>query len=229
MQESLSALGEGINPSQEVAVYRNYAQVLQKLGMLNEAEEQLIKAQKLERKVKRAFEHSNVYPFFLAPKKVDLDQKFKVRLDLFNVSKREANMIDIQGLTPKGLKILRMSESCSLENDYIVVYPKTLQPFTGTTITIEFQGEKAGLFTFSPQIRYLDDMERTKKFDLAPHTLWVNASSLDQGENIPLVIEFRSQASRSTFDYLIHSFIEDLTRRKIPLVECWLENINGHC
>jgi len=217
MQESLSTLEKGINPSQKVAVYRNYAQALQKLGMLNEAEEQLIKAQKLERRVKRAFEHSNIYPFFLAPKKVDLNQKFKIRLDLFNVSKREANMIDLQGLTPKGLKILRMPESCSLENDYIVVCPKTLQPFTGTTIAIEFQGEKAGLFTFSPQIRYLDDMKRTKKFDLAPHTLWVNASSLDQGENIPLVIEFRSQASRSIFDYLIHSFVEDSKRKKVPL------------
>ena len=113
--------------------------------------------------MKRAFEHSNVYPFFLAPKKVDLDQKFKVRLDLINVSKREANMIGIQGLTPKGLKILRMSESCSLENDCIVVYPKTLQPFVGTTITVEFQAEKAGLFTFSPQIRYLDDIEENQK------------------------------------------------------------------
>ena len=33
MQESLSALGGGINPSQEVAVYRKYAQALQKQGM----------------------------------------------------------------------------------------------------------------------------------------------------------------------------------------------------
>ena len=59
-------------------------------------------------------------------------------------------------------------------------------------------------------------MKRTKKFDLAPHTLSVNASSLDQAENIPLVIEFHSQASRSAFDYLIHSFVEDSTRRKVP-------------
>ena len=229
MQESLSALEEGINPSQEIAVYRNYAQVLQKLGMLNEAEEQLIKAQKLEQKVKRVFEHSKVYPFFLAPKKVDLDQKFKVRLDLINVSMKEANMTGIQGLTPKGLKILRMSELCSLENDCIVVYPKTLQPFAGTTITVEFQAEKAGLFTFSPQIRYLDDMKRTKKFDLAPHTLVVNASLIDQAENIPLAIEFHNQASHSVFDYLIHSFVEDSTRRKVPSRKCWLENINGCC
>jgi tetratricopeptide (TPR) repeat protein len=217
MQESLSVLEEGINPSQEVAVYRNYAQVLQKLGMFDEAEEQLIKAQKLERRVKRVFEHSNVYSFFLAPRKLNLDQKFKVRLDLFNVSVKEANITGIQGLTPKGLKILNMSESCSLENGCIVVYPKTLQPFAGITITIEFQPEKAGLFTFLPQIRYLDDMKRTKKFDLAPHTLGVNTSSLDQGENISPTIEFRSQASRSTFDYLIHSFTEDSTRRKVPL------------
>jgi tetratricopeptide (TPR) repeat protein len=217
IRDSLSALRGGINPAQEVVVYRKYAQVLQKIGMLDEAEEQLIKAQKLERKVKRVFEHSNVYSFFLAPKKIDLNQKFKVRLDLINVSMREANITGIQSLTPKGLKILRMSESCTLENGYIVVYPKTLQPFAGTTITIEFQAEKPGLFTFSPQIRYLDDINRAKKFDLEPHTLCVNTSSQDQEKNIPPTIEFRSQASRSTFDYLIHSFTEDLTRRKVPL------------
>jgi predicted ATPase len=215
MQDSLAALGGGINPSQQVAIYRKYAQVLQKQGMLNEAEEQLIKAQKLERKVKRSFEHSNVYPFFLAPQKINSGQKFKIRLDLINVSMKEANMTDIQGLTPKGLKILRMSESCSLENDCIVVHPKTLQPFVGTSITVEFQAQKPGLFTFSPQISYIDDMKRTKRFDLAPHILGVNASSLDQRENIPLVIEFRSQASRSAFDYLIRSFVEDSTRRKV--------------
>jgi hypothetical protein len=217
MQDNLSALRGGFNPGQEVVVYRKYAQILQKQGMLNEAEKQLIKAQRLERKVKRVFEHSNVYSFFLAPKKVDLDQKFKVRLDLINVSRKEVNITGIQSLTPKGLKVLRMSESCSSENACIIVYPKTLPPFAATTITVEFQAEKAGLFTFSPQIRYIDDTKKTKKFDLAPHTLCVNASSLDQGENIPPVIEFRSKASRSTFDYLIHSFIEDSTRRKVPL------------
>jgi hypothetical protein len=60
-------------------------------------------------------------------------------------------------------------------------------------------------------------LKRTKKFDLAPHILVVNASLLDQEENIPLAIEFHNQASQSVFDYLIHSFVEDSTRRKIPL------------
>jgi tetratricopeptide (TPR) repeat protein len=217
LQEILSPLREGVHPLQEVGAYKKYALSLQKQGMWDKAQEQLFKAQKLERKFSQAFEHSNVHAFFLAPKKADLGEEFRVRLDLINVSRKEADIIGIQGLVPKGLKMLRTSELCKLESECIVVYPKTLQPFAGTTVTVDFQAEKVGLFAFSPQIRYLDDLKRTKKFDLPQYLLCANTSSLDSEKNTQIGIEFQYQNSRSAFDYLIRSFVEDLTHRKVPL------------
>ncbi len=81
-QESISSLENGANPSAELRLRNDYADALEKQGKLNEATIQRSQVQRVLRRIRHAFEHSNLYAFFLAPRQLEFSKDFQVRFDI---------------------------------------------------------------------------------------------------------------------------------------------------
>jgi hypothetical protein len=222
-QESLSSLESGVNPSAELMLRNSYADALEKQGQLNEAAVQRNQAQGLLRRISRAFKHSNLYAFFLTPRQIEFGKDFQVRFDIVNISVEPTEIIAIEGLTPRGLKVQRISDCCSVDGDCIMVHPKTIGPFQTSSLKIDLQAERTGFFTFTPQLRYMGDDKKVMKYELSPVIVGLSAPLVDHSEELTidasadLNIEFHNELSRSAFQYLLHCFVQDFARQKMPL------------
>ena len=73
----------------------------------------------------------------------------------------------IEGLVPKGLSIVQLPSPCNLDGDVLVVHPKALGPFESKTFKLLMRPEKAGFFSFCPQISYIDDRDIKKMYSVA--------------------------------------------------------------
>jgi len=97
---------------------------------------------------------------------------------------------------------------------------------------ITLQATKAGAFTFSPQVVYVNDLGETKT--CAPKTVTITVQpSLSEleakaaistempAQPIPtgaaLEFDFKTKDAKKAFDYLVGSFAEDYMRRRLPL------------
>jgi len=222
-QLCLSMSESGLNPSAEIIMRQNYAKFLEKQGYLDEAKEQSDKAARVAKKTAKVFEHSNIHAFFLCQKQIEFAKNFTVRLDIINVSAKPAHVVGVEGLVPKGVKIVQSPSLCKVDGDFLIIHPETLNSYQSSSIKLLLQPTKAGFFSFYPQISYIDDQGINKKCSLPSFVLSVSASSEEQNREsrttikpAHIAIEFQNEASRSAFDYLLSSFVEDSTRRKIP-------------
>jgi hypothetical protein len=146
---------------------------------------------------------------------VGFKDKLAVRLDLINVSSQTIEIVSVEGLTPKYLKITNMPNCCSREDDGIIVHPKSLGPFKSVSVKLEYEPEKAGFFTFYPQIRYYDEQKIVKKSDLNAYVVSVIPPTGERKEitDADTSIEFGSSAAESAFQYLVRSFNNDLRQK----------------
>jgi tetratricopeptide (TPR) repeat protein len=214
----------GLEPSTEITMRQNYAEALEKQGQMDEAREQLNKAAKLVEKIEKAFEHSNIQAFFLCQRHVELAKPFMVRLDLINVSAKPAQVVGIEGLLLKGLKTKQLQSLCNVDGDKLMIHPEMVGSYQSRSIKLLLQATKAGFFSFYPQVSYVDDKGMNKKCILPSFVLSVSAPSEEQKKDmetaakpVHIAIEFQNEAAHSAFDYLLSSFVEDSTRRRIPL------------
>ncbi len=119
--------------------------------------------------------------------------------------------------------MLRIPDFCSLDGDCITVHPKTIDPFQAISVKIDLQAERPGFFTFTPQVRYMGDAKKIAKYELSPVVIGFSAPLVDLKEeqsidaSADLTIEFHNELTRSAFQYLMQSFVQDFLRQKMPL------------
>ncbi len=219
-EENKLQLKTGISPSIEINARKNHADVLDKLGFVEESQKQLYVAKRLVKKLERHFQHSNIRATLLALKQVEIGKNIPIRLDLFNISLRSTLLKAIEGLVPEGFRAINMPSYYGIQDDSLVVKSKVIGPFQVETIKLDLQPIQTGIFSLNPQVLYTDDLGRTKRCICPSVTIAVSSkSSIVTKEKDfdakPLEIQFKTQAARKTFSFLTHAFIEDFTRRKM--------------
>jgi KaiC/GvpD/RAD55 family RecA-like ATPase len=89
-------------------------------------------------------------------------QPFEVRLDLVNISRTSASLVNIQDILPQEFQITASQPEILREGSSVQLKESKLEPFTVKTIKLTCQPAKPGTFTLNPLAVYIDDLGQTK-------------------------------------------------------------------
>ena len=213
---------ESLSPSTEIEYRKDYAWILNRQKRFREAKVQAEAAQKLLERTVGYFEHPMVRAILMAPREVELGREFTARIDLTNVSRKTSVLSSVERLIPAGLRVTSMPDYCNLQYVSITMREKKLEPFQVETIKINLQATRSGSFRFEPRVVYIGDLGQTQTYDIRPVKVTVqpatSATRFESAAEIaPAKLEFRSEAARKAFDYLVSAFVEDYKRLKLPV------------
>jgi len=150
------------NPVVESLAKFAYAWILSKQGLEEEATATMQEASEILANAQKRFEHANVQTSLMALSRVSVGQPFDVRLDLVNVSRSSASLVNIQDMLPPEFQVTAAQPEILRDNASIQLKENKLEPFTVKTIKLTLQATKAGTFDLNPQAVYVDDLGQTK-------------------------------------------------------------------
>jgi len=153
---------------QEIIGRSNYAWALEKQGRAEEARVQQDRVQKLYEQTEERFGHANVQLSLMMPRKVQVGEKFEMRLDLVNVARRAGNLTKIEGAIPPEFNVVNLPSYCSLQNGSLEMKNREIGAFQAETVKVTLQAVKAGTFTLNPKAVYIDELGETKTYNLNP-------------------------------------------------------------
>jgi len=153
---------------------RLYAWYLDKQGRTEEAQAQLAEIQRLLEEPAERFAHANIQANLMAKRQVEVDKEFEMRLDLVNVGRKSAFLLGVKNVFFADSKVLSSPNWCILQDGNVKVENREIGPFKVETAKFTVKYLKAGTFTLNPQAVYLDDLGKTKTFNLPPVTVAVN-------------------------------------------------------
>ncbi len=170
-------------PIYAVGLKEMYAVALEKQGRIEEARVQLDEAKKLLEKVREVYEadrlpnrleHAEIQPYLMARRETGVGEGLNVRLDLVNVGKNRARLIKVESLIPQGFKVAALPSNYIVQKGSVTIDGKELGSFTVEPVKLSIQATKAGTFTLSPQVVYVDDLGETKTCKPQPITITVH-------------------------------------------------------
>ena len=150
-----------------------YCWTLLQQGRFSDAKLQFEKAKEVIEDLDRRFVHSNVIGHIIAPARVKVGLEFNMRLDLINVGKNPAVLIQIKELVPTEFTIISMRPSYNVEKSAIELEKKSLKPFTDDAITFAAKATKTGDFNLKPQLIYVNELGETKICKVDPISITV--------------------------------------------------------
>ena len=160
---------------------KRYAWALERQGRIEEARIQLRKASKIEEearqtlnKLRSRFEHAEVLPYLMTRREIGVDEEMDIRVDLVNVGRGYAKLIKVEGLIPSGFKEAAIPSYCSALECSVVMNEKELGSFAVEPVKLSLRATKAGVFSLSPQVVYVDDLGETKICKPQPVTVTVH-------------------------------------------------------
>jgi hypothetical protein len=146
------------------------------------------------------------------------NQEFEARIDIINSSKAQGTLVKVDDITFSDLTVERISPELLKTASYIDFSNKKLEPFSVTTVKINFRAKKAGTYNLSPKIVYLDDSGKTKEKRAKAKIVTVAPFfSEDVSKNARFsLIDLKSEASQKAFEYLADSFRDDYLQHRLP-------------
>ena len=213
-------------------IEEEYAKVLERQERWEEAKMFHEKAYGLNQRYKEIesrFAKNNLQVYCIAEKEVELGQSFEVRLDVINIGKKPAVIIQIEGIIPPESKVVSFPSNCSIQKDTLSFGKRQIDPFQVENLALIFQPTKTGNISLNPKVDYINTVgERTistcqlinlkVKQSLIKNTEMViqNKNQPDAADFSQINYEFRTESSLNTFEFLITSFISDYMIRKLP-------------
>jgi predicted ATPase len=143
-------------------VRQGYCWALLQQGRFADAKLQFEKAKETLDSLDKRFVHSNVLGYFIAPKRVEVNKEFNMRLDLINVAKSSGVLVRVEGVVPANFEVTATQPHYGMQNGSIELEKKSINPFTDEAITFVVRATKAGAFNLNPQLVYVDDLGETK-------------------------------------------------------------------
>ena len=122
----------------------------------------------------KRLEHTNVLAYFMARRETGIGEELSIRLDIINAGKNYARLIRVEGLIPPEFKATVVPSCCSVQNGSVAMNEKELKTFTVETLKLSLEAAKAGVFTLSPQVVYVDDLKETRTCKPQPVTVTVH-------------------------------------------------------
>jgi tetratricopeptide (TPR) repeat protein len=200
----------------------NYIWALELQGRTEEAEIQRMQIQETTAKIVEMFAHSDLQADLIMKKRIVVDEEDELRLDLVNVGRGSVSVIKINGLVPSnGFKVVAFPSYCCLQNGDLEMNGREIGAFQVETVKLNVKAIKIGVYSLDPIVVYIDDLGETRTCKPKPISIIVNPSrSRPMEKKIertkPAKLEFRSEAARKAFDFLVKAFVEDYFHKRLP-------------
>ena len=241
--ECFDSLRSSPQPEFESRVKLFYAWALEKQGRIEESKVQVEERQRAYREAEEIFAHVNVQANLMIPIKVEVGQTFEARLDIVNISRKNGLLVRVENDLSPEFRVTNLLQKYTNQNDFFDLKEKKLEPFQVTTLKVNLEATKAGVFNFNLNVVYLDDSGRNKICTPTQHNITVGPKlrrvekqdliaaktaskpivKIAESEKVSLPrtvifdqnFEFATETAKRAFEYLVSAFVEDYMRRRI--------------
>ncbi|MGA3192690.1 MAG: hypothetical protein ABSD73_09300 [Candidatus Bathyarchaeia archaeon] len=121
-------------------------------------------------KFSRAFVQANLV---IHPKELVVGETLDLEIQLANLGKETAFLMDIEQLIPEGFDLVEKPEKCVVNDSGLNLKRRGLAPLETAEIKMILKPKRKGKFTFAPKIKYMDETGEHKFCELeqAPVTV----------------------------------------------------------
>jgi len=120
------------------------------------------------------FEHADIQAnLILRVKEVKVGEDIDLEIELINAGKAPALLIKVEKVIPEGFEIKRAPEIYRVEDRFLNMKGKRLNPLKTEEIRIVIKSLSKGTFIIKPRIRYLDENGKYKSHEPEPVTITV--------------------------------------------------------
>jgi tetratricopeptide (TPR) repeat protein len=200
---------------------KNYAWALKLQGRIDEAEVQSKQIQEAEAKAVERFAHADLLADLIMKKRIMIYEENEWRLDLVNVGRGSVSIIKINELVPPNeFKVIAFPSYCRLQNGVLEMSGREISAFQVETVKLNVKALKLGVYSLDPRVVYIDDLGETRTCKPKPISITVNPRLSKPGEKQidktkPAKLEFRSEAARKAFDFLVKAFVQDYFHKRL--------------
>jgi hypothetical protein len=201
---------------------KTYVWALELQGQTQEAEIQRKLIQERTEKNARMFANADLQADLMMKKRIIEDEENELRLDLVNVGRGVSSIIKIKGLIPSNeFKVMAFPSYCCLQNGDLEMNGRKIGAFQVETVKLNVKAIKIGVYSLDSRVVYIDDLGETRTCKPKPISITVNPSRSGPMEKKierakPAKLEFRSEAARKAFDFLVKAFVEDYFHKRLP-------------
>ena len=220
----------------EATMRMDYASTLDNQGRSADADFQRAKSLMYTKKIDSQFRNFDLEPSLMLKKESSVGEEFEVRLEIVNVSRCNGFLIAANNLYSPSFNVSKMPTNYVLAKGSLEFRKQSIAPFQILTIKFSLCATKEGVYSFSPKIVYMDETRNCKT--CVPKVVTIKISPFDQSKESPsekaisifdvnalsesqevtaVGFEFKSEASRKVFDFLVSSFVEDYMRLRLPM------------
>jgi hypothetical protein len=120
------------------------------------------------------FEHADVQAnLIVRQKELRIGENLSVELELVNAGKGSALLAKVTEIVPKGFEVTEKPENCRVEDSYINMKGKRLDPLKTEEVKLVLKPTLPGTFSLKPTVLYLDENGKYKSHESEPVTLTV--------------------------------------------------------
>jgi hypothetical protein len=120
------------------------------------------------------FEHADIQAnLIIRRKELRIGDNLGIELELFNAGKRSALLTKVMEMVPKGFELAEKSENCRVEDSYINLKGKRLDPLKTEEVRLVLKPTIQGTFSLKPTVLYLDENGKYKSHEPEPATIVV--------------------------------------------------------
>jgi hypothetical protein len=120
------------------------------------------------------FEHADVQANIITrQKELKIGEDLDLEIELVNVGKSPALLIKVTEVIPKGFDLAQKPESYRVEDSYLNMKGKRLDPLKTEDVKLVLKPKVQGVFPLKPKILYLDENGKYKTHEPEPVTITV--------------------------------------------------------
>jgi tetratricopeptide (TPR) repeat protein len=120
------------------------------------------------------FEHADVQAnLIIRQKELRIGEDLSVELELVNAGKGSALLTKVTEIIPKGFELAEEPENCRVEDSYLNLKGKRLDPLKTQELKLVLKPTVQGTFRLKPTVLYLDENGKYKSHEPEPVTIIV--------------------------------------------------------
>ena len=120
------------------------------------------------------FEHADVQAnLIVRQKELKVGENLGIELELVNAGKGSALLTKVTEIVPKGFEVAEKSENCRLEDSYLNMKGKRLDPLKTEEVKLVLKPTVQGTFSLEPTVLYLDENGKYKSHEPEPVSITV--------------------------------------------------------
>jgi tetratricopeptide (TPR) repeat protein len=100
-------------------------------------------------------------------------EDLNLEIELVNAGKAPAQLIKIEEIIPQGFEIKQAPDTCRVEDSYLDMKGRTLNPLKTTELRLVLRPRDKGTYDLSPRILYLDESGKYRSHEPEPATITV--------------------------------------------------------